>query len=94
MVFNDLFCLGHRQVHTLSLGASQPEDFDEHMKVLPLVEKADEVLPADFREAGSAGDQTTLGENWYRTWHKGLPDIQANARECEHCDRPLARQSR
>ncbi len=35
MVFNDLFCLSHPQVHTLSLGAAQPADFDEHLKVLP-----------------------------------------------------------
>ena len=27
MVFNDLFCLSHPQVHTLSLGAAKPSDF-------------------------------------------------------------------
>ena len=31
MVFNDLFCLSHSQVHTLSLGAARPSDFDEHL---------------------------------------------------------------
>jgi len=39
MVFNDLFCLIHPQVHTLSIGVSKPSDFDEHLKVLPLLEK-------------------------------------------------------
>lgn len=38
MVFNDLYCLLRPEVHTLSIGASRPSDFDEHMKVLPLLE--------------------------------------------------------
>ena len=37
MVFNDLFCLLHPEVHTLSIGASNPSDFDEHLKVVPLL---------------------------------------------------------
>jgi len=32
IVFNDLFCLSHPQVHTLSVGAARPSDFDEHLK--------------------------------------------------------------
>ncbi|MGC1309945.1 MAG: aldo/keto reductase [Phormidesmis sp.] len=76
MVFNDLFCLSHPQVHTLSLGASNPTDFDEHMMVLPLVEQADRVLPAILQRL-EAQAIATLGENWYRTWHQGLPDIQS-----------------
>lgn len=76
MVFNDLFCLSHPQVHTLSLGAAQPSDFDEHLKVLPLLEKADELLPPILERLEERAI-ATLGENWYRTWHKGLPDIQA-----------------
>ncbi|MEL6816726.1 MAG: aldo/keto reductase [Cyanobacteria bacterium J06598_3] len=76
MVFNDLFCLSHPQVHTLSLGAAKPEDFDEHMKVLPLVEKADEVL-APILKRLEARAIASLGESWYRTWKEGLPDIQS-----------------
>ncbi|HEY9825128.1 MAG TPA: aldo/keto reductase, partial [Stenomitos sp.] len=34
MVFNDLFCLSHPQIHTLSIGAARPSDFDEHLKAL------------------------------------------------------------
>ncbi len=76
MVFNDLFCLSHPQVHTLSLGAAAPTDFDEHLQVLPLLERADELLPPILEklEARAIG---ALGESWYRTWHEGLPDIQA-----------------
>lgn len=76
MVFNDLFCLSHPQVHTLSLGAACPSDFDEHLKVLSLLDRANEVLPpilSRLEEAAIA----TFGENWYKTWHVGLPTPEA-----------------
>jgi hypothetical protein len=72
MSFNDLFCLSHPEVHTLSLGAARPSDFDEHLKVLPLLDKADEILP----EILARWEQTlveTFGEEWTKTWHVGLP---------------------
>ena len=34
MEFNNLYCLSRPQVHTLSVGASCPEDFDEHIRSL------------------------------------------------------------
>ncbi|MEL6903290.1 MAG: aldo/keto reductase [Cyanobacteria bacterium J06606_4] len=76
MVFNDLFCLSHPQVHTLSLGAAQPSDFDEHLKVLPLLDKADEILPPILERLEKQAIDA-LGETWYRTWKEGLPDIQS-----------------
>jgi len=75
MVFNDLFCLSHSQVHTLSLGAACPSDFDEHLKVLPLLDRADEVLPPILHRLEQAAI-AALGENWYKTWHQGLPTPQ------------------
>ncbi|WP_446338926.1 aldo/keto reductase [Coleofasciculus sp. G1-WW12-02] len=72
MVFNDLFCLSHPQVHTLSLGASRPSDFDEHLKAVELLDQVDELLPpivARLEEAAIA----RLGEDWFKTWHIGLP---------------------
>ena len=72
MVFNDLFCLSHPQVHTLSLGASNPSDFDEHLKVLSLIEKADQILPPILERLEKTAIEQ-LGENWYQTWHFGLP---------------------
>ena len=39
MVFNDLFCLIHPEVHTISIGAARPSDFDEHLMILPLLEQ-------------------------------------------------------
>lgn len=44
MVFNDLFCLSRPQIHTLSLGAARPSDFDEHLRVLPLLQDAERHL--------------------------------------------------
>ncbi|NJM86556.1 MAG: aldo/keto reductase [Hydrococcus sp. RU_2_2] len=75
MVFNDLFCLSHPQVHTLSLGAAKPTDFDEHLKVLSLLEKADEVLPPILGRLEKEAI-AILGENWFRTWEFGLPSYQ------------------
>jgi uncharacterized protein len=72
MVFNDLFCLSHPQVHTLSIGASRSQDFDEHLKTLNWLDRADEILPPILQRLEQAAIDT-LGENWYRTWHIGLP---------------------
>ena len=75
MVFNDLFCLSHPQIHTLSIGASCPTDFDEHLKTLPLIEKADQVLAPILENLKQAAIEK-LGEDWYYNWQKGLPDYQ------------------
>ncbi|MFB2897359.1 aldo/keto reductase [Aerosakkonemataceae cyanobacterium BLCC-F50] len=72
MVFNDLFCLSHSQVHTLSLGAAKPTDFDEHLKTLPLLDQADEVLPPIIARLEAEAIKV-LGETWVKTWHIGLP---------------------
>ncbi len=76
MVFNDLFCLSHPQVHTLSLGAARPSDFDEHLQVLPMLDRADSILQPILDRLENRAI-AALGENWYRTWKKGLPDIQS-----------------
>ena len=72
MVFNDLFCLSHPQVHTLSLGAAQPSDFDEHLKTLALLDRAPEVLAPILQRLDQAGIDA-LGESWWRNWSRGLP---------------------
>ena len=75
MVFNDLFCLSHPEVHTLSLGAARPSDFDEHLKVLPLIAQAESVLPPILEQL-EQGAIAVLGEEWYRTWRIGLPTFE------------------
>ncbi|MEA5618852.1 aldo/keto reductase [Cronbergia sp. UHCC 0137] len=72
MVFNDLFCLSHPQVHTLSLGAAKPEDFDEHLKTLELLDRASEILPPILDKLESTAI-ATLSEDWVKTWETNLP---------------------
>ncbi len=54
IVFNNLFCLSHPEVHTLSVGAARPSDYDEHLKVLPLLAEADTVLAPIVQRLGEA----------------------------------------
>lgn len=72
IAFNDLFCLSRSQVHTLSIGASRPQDFDEHLKALDLLDRADEVLPPILQRL-QQGMIDRLGEEWVKTWHIALP---------------------
>ena len=45
LVFNCLFCLSRPEIHTLSLGASCPEDFGLQVGTLNELERATELLP-------------------------------------------------
>ncbi|MEH2235675.1 aldo/keto reductase [Nostoc sp.] len=75
MVFNDLFCLSHQEVHTLSLGAAKPQDFDEHLKTLELVDRASEILPPILARLESEAI-ATLGEDWVKSWQTNLPTFE------------------
>jgi predicted aldo/keto reductase-like oxidoreductase len=73
MEFNDLYCLLRPEVHTLSLGAARPSDFDAHIAALekfegcaPLVAEIDARLRAELRR--------TLGDDWVAQWEEGIPD--------------------
>ncbi|MEH1821209.1 MAG: aldo/keto reductase [Nostoc sp.] len=72
MVFNDLFCLSHQEVHTLSIGAAKPQDFDEHLKTLELIDRASEILPPILARLESEAI-ATLGEDWVKSWETNLP---------------------
>ncbi|MBW4420084.1 MAG: aldo/keto reductase [Myxacorys californica WJT36-NPBG1] len=74
LVFNDLFCLSHPQVHTLSIGAARPGDFDEHLKTLDLLHQADELLPPIIERLEDAAI-ARLGKDWYLNWQTGLPNV-------------------
>jgi uncharacterized protein len=45
IVFNDLYCLLRPEVHTLSVGAARPGDFDLHVQAADLLPKAAELAP-------------------------------------------------
>ncbi len=73
MAFNNLYCLSRPQVHTLSVGASCPEDFDEHIRSLENYEKAGLVMApieARLREEMTQ----VLGAEWCDRWTQGLPE--------------------
>jgi len=59
MTFNDLFCLSHPQVHTLSIGAARPSDFNEHVDALKYFDQADEILRPITQRLEAAMRQAT-----------------------------------
>ena len=76
LVFNALFCLSRPEVHTLSLGASCPEDFELQMTALnrgnsddSLIAKISDRLDEARREAVGADVADRLAE--------GLPEWEA-----------------
>ena len=72
MAFNILYCLARPEVHTLSIGASRPTDYDEHVKALsnhdapPLVPAIAARLDAELARV--------CGTDWMARWHEGLPE--------------------
>lgn len=73
IVFNDLFCLSHPGVHTLSLGAARPSDLDLHLEAVALLPQAAVLLPPIIERLERARREA-LGEAWLTTWQQGLPD--------------------
>jgi len=41
MLFNDIYCLKQQGVTTISVGASEPDHFEEHLKTLPYLQVED-----------------------------------------------------
>jgi len=72
LVFNCLFCLSRPEVHTLSLGASQPSDFDLQMSSLELLERAGELLPPILDRLRTAMVEA-VGEDVADRYADGLP---------------------
>jgi predicted aldo/keto reductase-like oxidoreductase len=73
MQFNDLYCLGREEVHTLSCGAARPQDFDEHIAGLKDYERIQDVIPAIEKRVRTEME-TLLGKEWCRSWHEGVPE--------------------
>jgi predicted aldo/keto reductase-like oxidoreductase len=72
LVFNNLFCLSRPEVHTLSIGAQKPTDFDEHLNTLPLLGQGKELLPPIIHRLENEAKKV-LGDEWLNTWQTGLP---------------------
>jgi len=74
MVFNDLFCLARPQVHTLSVGAARPSDFDEHVEAVGLLDRAEELSTPIARRIEQALRES-VGEGWEHPWDLKLPEF-------------------
>jgi predicted aldo/keto reductase-like oxidoreductase len=79
IVFNDLWCLSHSEIHTLSIGAQRPSDLDEHLKAVELmrtnaVDLRQLIAPIEARLQAEL--ERSLGKSWANTWYLGVPDWQ------------------
>lgn len=73
MIFNDLYCLARPEVHTLSIGAAKPEDFDEHVAALEFYDSAEEVMkPVEMRLRAEM--DAVLGGDWCGGWWRDIPE--------------------
>jgi uncharacterized protein len=73
MIFNDLYCLARPEVHTLSIGAARPSDFDEHVHALDHYNNAPQVI-APIEKRLRAEMERSLGATFCRDWFKGIPE--------------------
>ncbi|MDQ3622856.1 MAG: aldo/keto reductase [Verrucomicrobiota bacterium] len=71
--FNDLHCLARPQVHTLSVGAARPEDFDEHVAALEHYDRAAQVT-APIADQLHGELERVHGPEWCARWMEGLPN--------------------
>ncbi len=74
MGFNDLWCLSNPLVHTLSVGAARPSDFDAHLAVLPWVGREHEAIDAIVARLDAEAERV-LGADWCANWSVGLPAV-------------------
>ena len=72
MQFNDLYCLARPEIHTLSIGAARPSDFDEHIAALGHYNCMAAAIAAVEKRLRAEMDRV-LGEEWCRRWCEGLP---------------------
>jgi len=72
LVFNCLFCLSYPQVHTLSIGAAKPSDFDMQLQTLELLQRAGELVPPIEKRLRAAMVEAVGADLAYR-YAEGLP---------------------
>ena len=76
MTFNDLFCLIHEQIHTLSIGAARPSDFEEHLDALPHLNKDTPALLEPILKRLKTRYDEMVEPELRDPWNLGLPAIK------------------
>ncbi len=72
MQFNDLWCLNHPEIHTLSVGAARMTDFDEHVNSLTHYDNIQATIaPVEARIQHEI--EQIFGDDWAHGWHDSLP---------------------
>jgi hypothetical protein len=72
IVFNDLFCLRNKNVHTLSVGIAQESDFNLHLEAVSLLSETERYVP-QIENRLMEESKNALGLEWYQNWNKNLP---------------------
>tara|TARA_Y100001970_G_scaffold294225_1_gene448786 strand:+ start:2235 stop:3434 length:1200 start_codon:yes stop_codon:yes gene_type:complete len=72
IIFNDLFCLRNKFIHTISVGAAKSEDLSLHLQAIAMIKDAENILPPVENKLIKAA-QEELGETWLETCQNGLP---------------------
>ena len=72
IVFNDLFCLRNKNVHTLSVGIAKEADFDLHLEAVSLLSESEQYIPKIISILRQESINT-LGLEWYQNWNINIP---------------------
>ena len=73
IVFNDLFCLRNKNVHTLSVGVAKEADFDLHLEAVSLLSESEKYVPKIINRLRQESINV-LGLEWYQNWNRNLPN--------------------
>ena len=80
MQFNDLFCLSTPGIHTLSIGASRPEDFAEHLEILDKIDETDDAA-VKITEKLDTEMERVMGKEWLSGCRENLPEYTRTPNE-------------
>ena len=75
IVFNDLFCLRTKNVHTISIGIAKEKDFDLHLEAVSLLPESDNYIPKILNKLQKELINS-LGLEWSKSGDKNLPNWQ------------------
>ena len=70
-----MFCLARDDIHTLSIGAARPSDFEEHLDALPLLNDQTPALLEPILQRLRARYEEVVEPELRDPWNLGLPPI-------------------